>query len=393
MSTTRPHICAEWEPHRCCLMAWPWRVDIWGRLLPGIRRDIECLAKTIARYEPVVMLVPTQASWQPDRSAWPDAIHCLPFEYDDIWVRDTGPIWLSDHSAIVPRFNAWGQKKISGYPIPHALDATLAERLCKRLGVRVVDLGLVVEGGAIESDGKGKLLLTCSNMLHKKRNSSLDAAAIESIFKRHLDAGIVWLPGARSRHDYTDGHVDAIARYTPSGHLLHDEMDEADACDAKDEYAAVRRNVDAIRSAATALRRPRGQHANAFETYSYANFYVAETVVFMPQFGTNDPVERRIYEIVEKAYEREVVPVNLPTLFNDSGGGIHCVVRDVPAWIARDVPTFTKKLNGAGKLTLRRGLNGSRRNRKKVQQESRAELRDKNGRVPFPGNHRPRKSG
>jgi agmatine deiminase len=328
----KPRICAEWEPHSACLMAWPWRVDIWGHLLPAIQRDIECLARTIAEYEPVVMLVPMSSERHPRHGSWPEMVSFLPFEYDDIWVRDTGPIWLSDGSALMPRFNAWGRKKLGTYPIPHERDATLAERLCVRKGIPTVDLGLVVEGGAIESDGRGNLVLTRSNMLQARRNGRISENTVEAMFKCKLDANIIWLPGSTSRYDFTDGHVDAIARYTPDGSLLYDKIEETAACAAGTEYAAVRRNAGAMKAMGTALCRPRGHYARAFETFSYTNFYVAENVVVMPRFKKISPAERRIYKIVEKAYGRAVVPVSLPALFSSGGGGVHCVVREVPRW-------------------------------------------------------------
>jgi len=315
-------------------MAWPWRTDIWGSLLPYIQRDIEHLARTISKYEHVLMLVPKKdfSRWWENRSKWPENIGFCPFDYDDIFVRDTLPIWLNDFSAILPRFDGWGKKKINTRTIPHTLDAKLASKWCELLAVDAIDLGFVIEGGGVESDGNGHVMLTRSNMLEWRRNGNTTEAAIESIFQQKFDMKITWLPGSVDEYDLTDGHIDAIARYTSSGVVVYDDMDEADASIAPEEYAAIRKNAEAIQRGIP-LCRPRGLYAKKLECYSYANFYVTDSAVIMPWFRTNDPAEEKIYETVENAYDRKVVPINLPTLLRASGGGIHCVVREIPKHI------------------------------------------------------------
>jgi agmatine deiminase len=347
----KPFVIAEWEGHSCCLMAWPWRSDVWeGELLGKIQADILSLAKAISEYEPVVMLVPRRETLQPKFNAqeWPGTIHCVAFDYDDIWVRDTAPIWLSDGTAIDPRFNAWGHKNLpNGRRIPHRRDAGFAKQLCNALDVQTRDFGLTLEGGALESDGRGRLLLTKSNMLSGARNGLPDSVEaerfVQSTIAEQLNANIEWLPGGHDEMDVSDGHVDAIARLTPSGAVLYDDYDADTSVAQSSEYQAIAVNASAVQrmaGKAFPLRRPRGLLASNYECYSYANFYVANGAVFVPSFQRADRAsEEAIHrQIGEQFPDRKIVPIQLPTLARDSGGGIHCVVRDVPdAFVVDDL--------------------------------------------------------
>ena len=348
-------------PHAATLIAWPWRVDIWGKYLQPAQQAIETLVLAIAEWEPVILLIP------PGNEAGPVSrlfarlpVELVPFLYDDIWLRDTTPLWLDDGRAIDPGFNGWGNKPNPHRPrqkIPHGDDAALALRLCSAWGVDRVLTGLVLEGGAVETDGAGLLLSTASNLFHPMRNGASSPAALVAALNRSLDSALVILPGHRSVDDITDGHVDGLARFGPGGRLIIDEVDPADHDNP--ERAVLRANREALREflplhEPLILRRPydprspRRFHAYYGETFSYLNYYSVNGGLLLPDHGRGaDAADTAAVAALAGAYGLSVdrvktIGVEGITLYG--GGGIHCVTREVPAALGLTAGELAERL-------------------------------------------------
>ncbi len=314
---------SEQGPHKRCWMAWPARKDIWEEQLDDVRRDIARLAQTVAQYEPVSMLA------EPDQVAQAtqlcgSSVSVLAMRVDDTWFRDSGPIFLTNgHGEIagsVFNFNGWGNKQT------HARDEKIASELLTYLGVAQFRAPFVTEGGAIETDGEGTLLVTQPSICNKNRNPGKTREQLTQYLCGWLGMEkVIWLPD--SHPDYwTDGHVDGVARFVQPGVVLVDgglpEVVQylAQATDAKG------RKIKVIE-----LPRPAKVHSSSTTFCNcYLNFYFANGAVIMPQFGDTQP-DARAREIVAEVYpKRKLVPIELDTIA--SGGGlIHCVTQQEPA--------------------------------------------------------------
>lgn len=143
---------------------------------------------------------------------------------DDVWVRDNGPIFVRDcEGKIVVEdwgFNAWGRKaqfkKCDRIPSLIAAD----------LGLEVVKVGMVNEGGSVEVDGRGTLMGCRSSITNSNRNPNLTEAQIEDIFRRYYGVDhFLWLDGVAGK-DITDMHIDGFARFVPENSILTMSKDD-----------------------------------------------------------------------------------------------------------------------------------------------------------------------
>jgi agmatine deiminase len=323
---------AEWSPHARCWMAWPCRIGLWRDELVAAWRVTAQIARTIARFEPVTMLVPpehlAQATLLCGRS-----VTMQPMAIDDSWTRDTGPTFLTDANdgaaGVAWAFNGWGNRWS-----PHANDERMAGAILGSLKMHAYRGPMVLEGGAIAVDGTGTLIATEQCLLNPNRNPTLDRREIEENLALYLGARrIVWL-GEGLVGDETDGHVDNLVCFCGSGTVLAATTDDP----AEANYAVLRDNLARLKAARGAFGRPlevielphpaprdwNGKRA----PLSYANLYVANGAVILP--GFDDPMDGRAADIVQRAFPgREVVQIDAQDLLK-GGGGIHCITCPQP---------------------------------------------------------------
>lgn len=205
--------------HTRTWMAWPDSTAIWGRgALAGIQADIALIARTIARYEPVIMLA-NSASAAKARSQCGTAVTVISsIPVDDCWMRDTGPVFRTDGTggldAVGLNFNGWGRKQA------HAKDALVAGRIAAYTGVPFTYAEFVGEGGAIEQDGAGTLMATRSSLLNRNRNPGMAERTLTAEMCEAYGASkVIWFDGVYGQ-DITDDHVDATSRFLAPGEAL-----------------------------------------------------------------------------------------------------------------------------------------------------------------------------
>jgi agmatine deiminase len=267
-------------------------------------------------------------------------LHVVP--NDRVWIRDSGPTFVLDddgHSSLMNwRFNAWA--KYSNYERDAEVGAAV-EAITRFARIEPVrpDNGerVVLEGGAIETDGEGTMLVTeeCLLSSEQARNPGLSRAGYEQVFREYL--GIrqtIWL-GEGCVGDDTHGHIDDIARFTAPGIIvLAYEEDPAD-----DENH--RRSVDNLErlqlagGANGALRVVRLPFPRPVEMQderlpaSYANYYVANGVVIVPTFNDrNDRVA--LNTLAELFPDRHVIGIHAVDLVWGLGT-LHCLTQQQPA--------------------------------------------------------------
>lgn len=325
---------AEWENHALTVMSWPTAL-IWGEDLRYVRDDIANLARTIAEFEPVTLLV---SPGQEQDAAYEcgAGVEILTVPVDDLWARDTVPVFVEGPNGLDGvdfNFNGWGGKQ------QHANDGGVAEAFLREFAIPRQLATLVAEGGSFETDGLGTLLITESSIVNDNRNPGLSRAEIESRLMQLLGMRkVVWFDGVYGE-DITDAHVDSLARFVAPGVVLLDAPGPGAPADVWSRSTEQARSV---------LSQATDAAGNAFEVIdlpqpdfsrirgggddflaSYVNFYVANGAVFVPEFGDRRADDRAQGILQDHFADCEIVPMRIDTIAS-GGGGIHCATHDVP---------------------------------------------------------------
>ena len=308
-------------------MGWPCRLELWGDTLARARADYAAVANAVAAFEPVTMIANAGEQASQARAACTEAVEIVELALDDSWLRDTGPIYTygddGERLAVHFGFNAWGEKFVG---FDH--DAAVGGEIARRLGDRVVDGGMVLEGGSVLTNGAGTLLTTEQCLLHPSRNPSLDRGQIESKLAAALGIErFVWLGRGLIEDRDTDGHVDLIAAFTAADRVLLQTV-----APDNPNYDNCAENVRRLRAAGLDVVElpllPYADVAGERVAGSYMNLYVCNGAVIVP-VADQDTDEVALAIIAAEFPEHEVVPVpGIVIAFG--GGGPHCITQQVP---------------------------------------------------------------
>ncbi|KAF1709744.1 agmatine deiminase [Pseudoxanthomonas kalamensis DSM 18571] len=331
---------AEWEPQSAVLIAWPNENTDWAPCLGEVEETYVALVAAICRFQPVVICVAdedlqTYAEARL-RSARVDMgrVRFVPFvEYDDTWLRDSGPISLRNNGnfkLLDFRFTGWGGK----------FEASRDDRLVGELSgmnlfrnyfVQSIDFSL--EGGAIETDGAGTLLTTwrCLHERHPNETRERLAAALGIWL---MQDRVLWLDHGYLEGDDTDAHIDTLARFAAEDAIVYQACD-----DASDAHHA---ELQAMAAELAALRTRDGAPYRLFPlpwaqpildegrrlAASYANFLIVNGAVLMPAY--DDPADAAAAAVLAAAFpDREIVPVPCRPLIWQNGS-LHCITMQLP---------------------------------------------------------------
>ncbi len=325
----------EGEPHLRTWMAFGASKTIWGaRLLNQVQRDLALIARTIAGFEPVSMLV-RKEDHRLAQQLVGSAVELIECPLDDLWMRDTGPVFVVNKNGVKAavgfNFNGWGEKQ------DYDRDAAVASFVAQRAKAAGIRTGLVLEGGGIEVDGLGTAIITESCVLNANRNPGVSKVQCEVELKRLLGLQIIiWLPGIKGK-DITDGHTDFYARFARPGVVVAG----FDADPQSFDHAITKRHLEILRAATDAsgkplevvvMQAPSNPRERFFGTdfaAGYINFYVCNGAVIAPEFGDAkaDQAARQTLENLFPA--RKVVQINIDAIAA-GGGGIHCTTQQEP---------------------------------------------------------------
>ncbi len=326
---------SEAEPHARTWMAWPSTPAVYGG--PGayyesVQETLGRLAAAIAENERVAMAASADQHELAAKLCGPK-VELVDIETDDMWMRDSGPVFVrAETGAIAPvdfRFNGWGDKQA------HASDAGIAGKVAQHLGATRHVAAIRGEGGGIEYDGDGTLLLAESCWVNDNRNPGLSRADIERHLKTILGVEtVIWVPGVRGL-DITDGHIDGSLRFVKPGLLIASSMTgdtsewgrahaEALAMLAKSRDARGRGFEIVSIPAAADVR----STSDEFLT-SYANYYIGNGALYTPQFG-DKKADAFARETLGRLHpDRRIVELDMDRIY-ENGGGIHCVTQQQP---------------------------------------------------------------
>jgi agmatine deiminase len=325
----------EADPHIRTWMAFGASKAIWGKkLLPEVQRNLATIANTIARFEPVSMLV-RKSDYALAKKLVSPAVELLVSRLDDLWIRDSGAVFVineqGEKAAIDFNFNGWGEKQT------FSKDAKVASFLAKKTGVRKISTDLVLEGGAIEVDGHGTAIITESCVLNSNRNLGIGKAQFEDELSELLGLDkVIWLPGIKSK-DITDGHTDFYARFASPGVVLVGYDPDPDSYD----HEVTLKHLEILKSANDAkgkklsvltLESPatiRPKYKSSDFAAGYIGFYLCNGAVIAQEFGDKHTDSAALLTLRKAFSKREIVQINIDAI-SAGGGTIHCSTQQEP---------------------------------------------------------------
>ncbi len=318
---------AEWAPHAAIWTAWPSDASLWQEDLEPAQVEVAAMVAAIIADggEPVELLVDGPEAEATARLALADhpSVRIHQRKFGDIWLRDTGPLFLSDGSAAGFRFNGWGGKyELEG-------DDTVADFVAETQGAALTRHDWGLEGGAIEPDGTGRVVTTRQCLLNPNRNPDLSQADIEARLAADLGLDtVIWL-GDGLLNDHTDGHVDNLARFIAEGVVVVPEAAGADDPNAE-VYAEARRTLEAAGLEVKTIPSPGlldvdGEAIPA----SYMNFLITNKKVIVPIYG--QPNDEAAVAAVQALFPgRKALGLRANHILT-GGGSFHCITQQVPA--------------------------------------------------------------
>ena len=315
--TRKWRLPAEWEPQWGVQLTWPHANTDWAPMLDEIIATYREMAREIEKREELLVV------GEPS---------------NDTWARDHGFITLVDdqgHARLLDFcFNGWGEK------FPAELDNAINRRLYdegKVKGEYVDCLDFVLEGGSIESDGKGTVFTTSCCLLAPHRNQPMTKEQIEEHLKQELHAErIVWINHGSLTGDDTDGHIDTLVRICPDDTLLYMGCDNPDdeqyeELHLMEEELKTFRTIEGKPYRLLKLPMPRsiifeGERLPA----TYANFLVINGAVLCPTYAQPDLDAEALRLIGEAFPEREIVGIDCRSIIKQHGS-LHCCTMQYPS--------------------------------------------------------------
>ena len=330
---------AEWEIQDGVLMAWPHEGTDWAYMLDDVRPVFVEIIRQITRFERVLLTAPHAASTAEylDKAGIDrDKITICEVQNNDTWARDFGPITVifnNKPTLLDFGFNGWGLK------FPANFDNLISKQL-KKLKMFLPTLntiGLVMEGGSIESDGLGTILTTAECLLSPNRNPQLDKSEIEQALASLVGAKrVLWLHHGSLAGDDTDSHVDTLARICPNDTIVYQ------ACDNPlDEHFESLKLMERELQAFTApdgspyrlipLPWPKARFDEQAHRLpaTYANFLIINGAVLVPTYYDPENDRTALDRIASAFPGREIIAIDcLPLL--EQHGSLHCVTMQLP---------------------------------------------------------------
>ena len=349
MKAKKRRMPAEWEPQSMVQLTWPHKDTDWAPMLDEITAVYEEMAREITKREDLLIVAPKGVQL-------PSLItyHLSLFTSNDTWARDHGFITVEEPTAnsqkpkailLDFKFNGWGEK----------FEATLDNQINKHLyerglvkGTYEDHLDFVLEGGSIESDGKGTIFTTSCCLMAPHRNQPLTLQEIEDRLKQWLGAErIVWLNHGSLIGDDTDGHIDTLVRICPNDTLLYTGGDEdhPDLAEMEKELLGLRTlNGRPYRLLKLPLPRPIydsqqsiansptssarsflqvGEQLTDRLPATYANYLVINGAVLVPTYNQPD-LDAEALRIIGEAFpDREIVGIDCRAVIKQHGS-LHC---------------------------------------------------------------------
>jgi len=354
---------AEWELHEGIWLQWP-HDDQWQGYQLKLEKTWLEMAAALHEHENVHIIAQDERRQEHLEQQFHFFgiglrgidFHIIPT--NDIWARDNGPIFVTNKEGNLAitnwKFNGWGGR------YEHRIDDQVPSRIAKELSMPMFSPPLVLEGGAVEVNGKGTFLATRTSIINDNRNPGKSQEEIEEIISKYLGVKhFIWLTGMSGDDPElgpkdTDCHIDGSVRFANESTVLCNWTDD----ETTPEFRRVLKvHYEELKEATTESGKPLtvvpvpntrypvhatshiGTGGKTVGTCgsvelgygSYLNYLVANGVVLVPIYG--DPNDDRALKILSEQFSnREVIGIDVRKIY-ENGGMIHCVTQQQPAGV------------------------------------------------------------
>lgn len=338
-----PFLTEEWYPQSGVQLTWPHEDTDWAYMLPEVQECFVQIAGEISKREIVFIVAPDVENVKSQLAGrvQMENVRFYQCNTNDTWARDHGAITLIN--AQKPQlldfcFNGWGMKFASNYD--NQITRKVYSDGCLE-GEYSNCLDFVLEGGSIESDGRGTLLTTSECLLSANRNDTLNKQDIETYLKsKFYLQQVLWLDYGYLAGDDTDSHIDTLARMCPEDTIVYVKcMDEKD-----EHFEDLRKMEEQLKSFRTLEGNPYrllplpmadaiiedGERLPA----TYANFLVINNAVLYPTYNQPEN-DKEAAQVLSVAFPgRDIVGIDCRSLIRQHGS-LHCVTMQFPRGVLK----------------------------------------------------------
>jgi agmatine/peptidylarginine deiminase len=332
---TSKKLPAEWEKQSFLQLTFPHAESDWNYLLDEVSACFVEIIKVTAEFQDVLVVCDNVERVKPYFKSTQN-ICFIQAESNDTWARDHGGITVLENGEAVIHdyiFNGWGDK----------FDAGLDNQITKKLydkgifeNCSIKTFDLVLEGGSLESDGKGTILTTSECLLSKNRNEHLSKIQIEQHLKENFGAErILWLNHGYLAGDDTDSHIDTLARFCDEKTIAYVGCENPE-----DEH------FEALQQMKNELQQFRDFEGNPYKLVevplpdscfdsdgnrlpaTYANFTIINDAVLVPVYGVSQ--DKHALKILQNCFpQKKIIGINCRILI-EQHGSLHCVTMQYP---------------------------------------------------------------
>jgi len=329
---------AEWEKHSVIWLAWPYDNTTFPDSIPEVEKSYCEIIKALEGSEQVSLIVRSEEKNRIEKilqDSGCDMENIIFFEedYADVWTRDYAPIIILNKESGKKAFVKWNYtaygKGHDAYFADLMKDNEVFNSIINKSKSEVFRPEVVLEGGAIESNGRGTLMTTEQCLLNPNRNGDMSKEKYEEYLKDYLGIeNIVWMKEGLV-NDHTDGHIDEIARFVSEDTILCAyEDDESDP-----NFAILDTNFKILENALdkdgnkfkiVKLPMPHMTYDDGVKApVSYTNFYISNSVVLMSVF--NDKNDEKAQAIIQSVFpNHKIIGIDCSKIIY-GGGAIHCM--------------------------------------------------------------------
>ena len=340
----------EWEVQKSVWIVWPYNKEDWPGLFTNIPNVISKIVSNLSVNQKVNLIIKSRKDKIKVKKILKkfrnnlSNIKFYSIPTNRIWIRDTGPIFLindktGDKIILNFKFNGWSKYK------DYQKDNKINNKIVKLIKIKKIDptikiknklKRIVLEGGAIDVNGKGSVILTRECLLSKvqERNPGVSKLKLENSLRKYFNLkNFIWL-NKGIKGDDTHGHVDDITRFvSPTTIMTAVEKNKKD-----ENFKILRENLNILKKSKNIngkkfkiikIPMPKARYINRIKVpASYLNFYIANKVILLPFF--NDKYDEVVFSIFKKFFKkRKIIPINCSELIWGFGA-IHCMTQQEP---------------------------------------------------------------